>query len=80
MGTGKDGQRDATSLAPEIEVGGLGMWEASKSWKRQINEFSLRASRKKCNFPDIWILAQQDLGQTFNLQSVRLYFSTVLSQ
>ena len=58
-----------TLLTLEMEEGALsqGMWAASRSWRRQGNSLSSRASRKEHSPANILTLAQRDLCQTSNL-------------
>ena len=57
----KNDQKDAVLLALRMgnEATKQATWVASRSWKRQRNSFSFRASRKKQNSADTLILASE---------------------
>ena len=69
----KKGQRNGTSLALNMEGGATiqGMWEASRSQKRQGNRLSPRAFKKVCSPANTLILAQKGPFQTSEPQNCK---------
>lgn len=68
-----NGQRAATMMALQMENGAIsqGIHAAFRCWKRQENEFFLRASMKKCSLAELDFCPVR-LCQTSNVPNCKI--------